>query len=167
MSFWDYGRKPWKYLELIKNIEGYKLIFAGNWRIKSLREKIIRKIKEEKLEDKVELRENVSESELNNLYDKSKFLIRFGFGEYGPSMLVIESIQHTTPVIINDELGTADLVNNYKIGLVTKGLDFNSIKKFIEEVDEGKYKEMQDNIKKVQKIYSWENHTKKLVESII
>ncbi|WP_016732452.1 glycosyltransferase family 4 protein [Saccharolobus islandicus] len=163
VSFWDYGRRPWDYLEVIKHIEGYKLLMVGNWRIEKAKKDIIKKVKEEKLDERVKLMEGVSENELSELYDKSRFLIRFGYGEYGPAMTVIESIQHTTPVIINDELGTAELVSKYNLGLVTHGLDYDTIRNFISKIDEEDYKKLQNNINRVQKEYSWESHTRKLI----
>ncbi len=163
VSFWDYGRRPLDYLNLAKYVD-YKILIAGNWRIKEAREKFIDKLKEEKLEEKVKLLENLPESELNNLYDKSKFLVRFGYGEYGPAMAVIESIQHTLPVIINDELGTSDLVNKYKLGLVTHGIDYLSIKDFIINMDQNNYQKIQENINKIQQEYKWENHVRKLLD---
>ena len=38
VSFWDLGRKPWNYLEVIKNVDDYKLLFVGNWRVKKAKE---------------------------------------------------------------------------------------------------------------------------------
>ncbi|BDC17391.1 glycosyltransferase family 4 protein [Acidianus sp. HS-5] len=165
VSFWDYGRRPWDYLEVIKNIDNYKLLIVGNWRVKEAKENTIRRIKEENLDEKIELMEGVPETKLNELYDRSKFVIRFGYSEYGLATAIIESIQHTTPVIINDELGTAELVNKYKLGLVIHGLNYNEIKNFVNKVNEEEYTNLQKNINIVQKEYSWENHTKKIIES--
>jgi len=153
-------------VELMKNVEDYKLLMVGNWRLRSAKENFLEKLKEEKMDDKVILKEGVSESELNSLYEKSKFGIRFGYGEYGPSMLTIEAIQHTLPLIINDELGTSDLIRESGGGLVVKGVDPKAISEFLEKIDDGEYAKLQGGLGQLQKKYSWENHAKKLVEPL-
>ncbi|AAL62797.1 glycosyltransferase (type 1) [Pyrobaculum aerophilum str. IM2] len=165
VSFWDLGRRPWDYLEVVKHLD-YKLILAGNWRVKKAKEKVVESIKLMGLKDKVSLVEGISENQLRELYNKAKFVIRFGYGEFGPAISVIEAIQHTTPVIINDELGTAELVKRYNLGLVVHGIDVRSIKEFINKIDEKTYSQLQDNIKKVQNIYTWLNHVTKLIDTI-
>ncbi len=165
VSFWDLGRRPWDYLEVVKHLD-YKLILAGNWRVKNAKEKVVESIKLMGLKDKVSLVEGISENQLRELYNKAKFVIRFGYGEFGPAISVIEAIQHTTPVIINDELGTAELVKRYNLGLVVHGIDVRSIKEFINKIDEKTYSQLQDNIKKVQNIYTWLNHVTKLIDTI-
>lgn len=164
VSFWDYGRRPWDYLELAKNVDGYKFLMVGNWRLKQAREKFVEKLKYERMEEKVMLKEGVSESELQTLYDKSKFAVRFGYGEYGPASITIEAIQHTLPLIVNDELGTAKLIKEYEAGLVINGTNYSGIKEFLNSMDQTKYEVLQNNIKRLQQKYSWLNHVKMLVD---
>jgi len=164
VSFWDFGRRPWDYVELMKNVEDYKLLMVGNWRLRSAKENFLEKLKEEKMDDKVILKEGVSESELHSLYEKSKFGIRFGYGEYGPSMLTIEAIQHTLPLIINDELGTAKMIKENGAGYVVHEINYSEIKEFLNKIDQNKYQDLQRNIKNLQQKYSWLNHAKKLVD---
>lgn len=57
VSFWDLGRKPWDYIEVIKNVNDYKLLFVGNWRVKKAKEYFLKKVKEEGIESKVEMLE--------------------------------------------------------------------------------------------------------------
>ena len=167
VSFWDLGRRPWDYLDVIEKVDGYKLILAGNWRVKTAKEKFLGMVKERKLEDRVELREGLSEGELSELYSRSRFFIRFGFGEFGLATSVVEAIQHTTPLIINDELGTADLVRGHGLGLVIRWPDVESIKEFMHRTTEREYAEIQARIREIQKLYSWESHSRKLVEGIV
>lgn len=58
---------------------------------------------------------------------ESKFLVRFGKIEDGLATAVIESLSYGTPVIINSELGTADLVQKYKVGFVLQYADPKSV----------------------------------------
>jgi len=166
VSFWDYGRRPEDYLRVIEAVGGYKLLIVGNWRVKGAEEAFSRKIKEMKLEERVDVMKGVPENRLSQLYDQSAFLLRFGYGEYGLATAVIEAIQHTLPVIINDELGTSDLIRESGGGLVVKGVDPKAISEFLERMDDGEYAKLQGGLGQLQKKYSWENHAKKLVEPL-
>ena len=108
---------------------------VGNWRLRSAKENFLKKIKEKKMDDKVILKEGVSESELHSLYEKSKFAVRFGYGEYGPSMLTIEAIQYTLPLIINDELGTVKIIKENSAGVVVHEINYSEIKEFLNKID--------------------------------
>jgi len=88
--------------------------------------------------------------------------VRFCYGEYGLATATVEGIQHTTLLVINDELGTAQIVERYIYGLVTRGVDFERIREFLRGMDEGKYVELQEGLRKVQREYTWENHVKRL-----
>ena len=148
----------------MKNVEDYKLLMVGNWRLRSAKENFLKKLKEEKMDDKVILKEGVSESELHSLYEKSKFGIRFGYGEYGLATFTIEAIQHTLPLIINDELGTAKMIKENGAGYVVHKINYSEIKEFLNKIDQNKYQDLQSNIKNLQQKYSWLNHAKKLVD---
>ncbi|QKR00854.1 glycosyltransferase family 4 protein [Metallosphaera tengchongensis] len=163
VSFWDSGRKPELYLNIAERFEKYKLVLAGNWRISSLKQDIINEIKRRGLTDRVFLRDNLKESELAELYRKSKFFLRFGFGEYGLATGVIEALGHCLPVIINDQLGTAYMVRENNIGKVLSNIDADEIKAFVENMKENEYTELQSNIREVILKYSWESHVKKLL----
>ena len=125
------------------------------------------KIKDMGLQQRIALREGVSEGELLNLYQKSKFLLRFGFGEYGPAMAVIEAMQNTLPVIINDELGISDLIREYGAGAVLSGTGASEVKGAIRAFDNPKsYKKLQANIERLREIYSWKAHVVKLLSPL-
>jgi len=72
---------------------------------KENRAKFLRELRGSGVEDIVEMREGVPEGELSSLYDRSLFLVRFCYGEYGLATATVEGIQHTTLLVINDELG--------------------------------------------------------------
>ena len=164
VSMWDYGRKPELYLNIIEKISDFTLYFIGNFRIKELEKKFKDEIKKRKLEKKVIMKQGIMESELIELYQKSKFVIRFGFDESGPGMAIIEAIQNCDPLIINSELGTGELVNRYSCGIVLNDISAKSIKRFIEENNnENSYKILQDNIAKLSNDYSWKQHAERLL----
>ena len=109
------------------------------------------------------MKQGIMESELIELYQKSKFVIRFGFGEYGLGS-AMEAFQNCDPIIINSDLGTAELVNRYSCGIVLNNINANSIKKFIDENNnKDSYKSLQDNIVKLSNDYSWRKHAERLL----
>jgi len=164
VSMWGYGRKPELYLDVIEKIPGFILYFAGNFKVREQVEEFKDEIRKRKLENKVIMKQGIKESELIELYQKSKFVIRYGFGEYGLGMATIEAIQNCDPLIINSDLGTAELVNKYSCGIVLKEVNGNDIKKFIDENNNEKsYNELQDNIVKLSRDYSWRKHAERLI----
>ena len=166
VSLWDYGRKPELYLDVIEKIPGFVLYFVGNFRTKEVEEKFSEELLKRKLENKVIMRQGIKESELIELYQKSKFVIRFGFGEYGLGTSAIEAIQNCDPLIINSDLGTAELVSKYSCGVVLEEIKAKDIIKFIDENNNEKsYNELQANIVKLSKDYSWIKHAERLLIS--
>jgi len=163
VAFWDKGRKPEIYLDIAEKIGGHKLIFAGNWRIPELKRDFLIKVGKRGLEDKVLLKEGLSEKELTGLYKKSKFLLRFGFGEYGLGTPVVEALQHTLPVIVNEELGTSSLIKAYKCGYVLPDINPNAVAEIVSSIDEEQYTSMQLGISKLRNVYTWERHARQLI----
>lgn len=163
VSMWDYGRKPEVYLDIIEKIPDFTLYFVGNFRIKELEDEFKDEIKKRKLEKKVIMKQGISEYELLELYQKSKFVIRFGFGEYGLGS-AMEAFQNCDPLIINSDLGTVELVNRYSCGIVLNSISASDIKKFIDENNnENSYKTLQNNIVKLSNDYSWKAHVERLL----
>jgi len=161
VSMWDRGRKPELYLEIASSLPKYSFMMAGNWRIKELKEEFIEKIKEKGVKN-LTLREGLSENELSEMYSKSKFSLRFGFSEYGPAMVVIESLSNGTPVIVNKDLGTAELIKENNAGIVVDD-PLDSISAIVENDNEKRYKSMLEGVRRVTEKYSWSAHAKKLL----
>ena len=164
VAFWDYGRKPEIYLDVIEKLDDFTLYFVGNFRIREQEDKFREEIKKRGLENRVVMKKNLMESELIELYQRSKFSVRFGFGEYGPAMSVVESIQNCVPVIINSDLGTSGLVRNFSAGLVMDCLEPTTVAKFISKNNNAEsYSLFQSNIKKMSKAFSWRKHAENLL----
>lgn len=164
VAMWDYGRKPELYLDIIEKVPDFILYFVGNFRFKELENEFKDEIKKRKLEKKVIMKQGIMESTLIDLYQKSKFVIRFGFGEFGLGTATIEAMQNCVPLIINSELGTAELVNRYSCGLVLKDIAPKTINRFIDENNnENSYKILQDNIVNLSNNYSWRKHAERLL----
>lgn len=167
VSMWDEGRKPHVYLDVIEKLPSYKLYLIGNWRSKILLQKFIDEIKERKLEEKVILKRNIKEAELYSFYNRSKFVIRFGFGEYGESHAVFEGLQCGVPVIVNSDLGSSELIKTYGVGKVVEEVTCEAVRDFVLESDNpAVYSAMQSRILTLAKDYTWESHAKTLLEAL-
>jgi glycosyltransferase involved in cell wall biosynthesis len=168
VSMWDYGRKPELYLDIIENIPEFILYLVGNFRIKELENLVKKEIKKRNLEQKVIMKQGIKESELIEMYQKCKFVIRFGFGEYGLGSAAMEAMQNCDPIIINSDLGTAELVNKYSCGIVLDDINSDNIKKFINEDNNiNSYEKLQGNIIKLSKDYTWKKHSEKLLAPLM
>lgn len=164
VSFWDSGRRPIVYLDVIERLPGFKLYFVGNWRDNTLRNTFTKEISSRNLTGRIVLATGIDENKLNEIYDKSKFVIRFGFGEYGESHAVFEGLQRGLPVIINRDLGSSDLVEEYEVGVVLDDLTPDTVRTKIQELDNKEaYTRVQENILKASKDLSWATHAKNLI----
>jgi glycosyltransferase involved in cell wall biosynthesis len=164
VSMWDIGRKPMIYLDIIKKLPNFKLFLIGNWRDKTLRNTFVEEISRRNLVGRVVLASGIDENKLNDFYDRSKFVIRFGFGEYGESHAVFEGLQRGLPVIINRDLGSSELIDKYKVGIVTDDLTPENIAAKIQKLDtEETYVRIQENILKAAKDLMWSTHARNLI----
>lgn len=167
VSMWDEGRRPTTYLDIISAIPNYMLYMVGNWRNEELERKFHEEIQRRNVSEKVVLKKGIPETELNELYDRSKFVIRFGFGEYGESHAVFEGLQRGVPVIINDDLGSSAFVKAYGVGNVLKEITPERVKECIKQFDNPKmYKELQDKIIRMSSDFNWEKHAEKLLNPL-
>lgn len=163
VSMWDYGRKPDVYLDIIEKVPDFNLYFVGNFRIKELEIKFKDDVKKRDLKEKVIMKQGIAESELIELYQKSKFVVRFGFGEYGLGS-AMEAFQNCDPLIINSDLGTAELVGRYSCGIILNDINSDDVINFIKKYNnENSYKILQDNIVKLSHDYSWRKHAEALI----
>ncbi|MEM3830497.1 MAG: glycosyltransferase, partial [Conexivisphaerales archaeon] len=165
LSFWNEVKNPFAYIPIFRKIRNFKFLMIGSWVSEEYRDKFLKVIIEEKLEERVELFENVSEIEKNQIIARSKFFIRFGFGEFGPGYGTIEALENGVPVIINSDLGIADYLRNYGCSLIIEDVsDVDAVELFIKQNDnETSYERMQDGIMHFINEYSWKRHVQKLL----
>ncbi len=161
VSTWDMGRRPELYGEVAKRLNNVKFIMAGKWTRAAYRERF------QHLYGKyVNVTGQISEIELEQLYRRASVFVRFGFNERGPGMGVIEAMAHSVPVIVNDGLGSKELIRNGENGYVVKDpLDAAYI---INELlrDPSKLKLAINLTCETAKDLSWENHINALKEAL-
>jgi len=174
VSMWDRGRYPEIYLKIISALPlSFTLFMVGNWREKSLLEEFRKKMTVMGLDKRVTLLSGLTETELVSIYRKSKFSLRFSFGEVGGGMSVFESVSCGVPVVVNRKLGSANFVESNGLGAVIKGgspedLDIRDITEFITQVNnEIEYRKLQDNCRKALANLSWEKHVETLVTDMV
>ncbi|BCS91498.1 glycosyltransferase family 4 protein [Metallosphaera javensis (ex Sakai et al. 2022)] len=163
-AVWDRGRNVMVYLKLMERLENIKLLMVGRWRDKRLLQDFQNEIVNKNLEDRMELITGIPEDRLQELYSRAKFIIRFGWGEWGPGMVTIEAISHLTPLIINSDLGISDLIKENGGGLVLNEINYNDIVKFVQNNNNEKnYSALQDQLRRIASNYTWETHAKILI----
>lgn len=164
VSMWDLGRRPTVYLSLLDRLPQYRLVMAGNWRIPRLKESFLNEVDRRGLRQRVQILEGLRESDLLGLYYQAKFSVRFGFGEHGPGMSVIESIQTGTPVVVNSELGSSEIVAECGGGLVVNDVDAQRISEFVHEHDDPEhYSTLQKGLRSASQKYTWKAHIGRLL----
>ena len=162
VSMWDEPRNPYFFIELEKYLPDYKIILLGNWRDENFFKKFESDLPPE---SNISTMRGISESQKVSIIQKSRYLVRFGEKEYGLATAVIESISCGTPVIINTELGTADMIEISRSGHVVKNPDAQQVAKLIKETKPEVYKNMIDNAKVLREELTWENHVRKIIEN--
>jgi len=155
VSTWDSGRHPELYGEIAKRVNG-KFVMAGHWARRDTMEEFTSKYGRY-----IEVTGKISEEKLNELYSKASVFVRFGFEEKGPGMGVIEAMGNGVPVVINEGLGSKELITQGENGYVVKDVD-EAVER-INEILENPNR-FSINAWETGKQLSWKNHAKKLIE---
>ena len=172
VSMWDAGRHPFIYLKIADQNPDFRLLLAGNWRDPQLKSLIEEEVKRMHLEKRVSFADHLNEDELSSLYMDSKFLARFGFGEYGLGTATLEALSFGLPLIVNSELGTAELVKSHHAGLVLdaktpEDIDVHEISSFLASMNNIEYySNLQKGCKEIVSKYTWEEHAQILIGDV-
>ena len=166
VSYWNEVKVPEMYIDLFESIGNYTFLMIGNWTSESYRDYFISKLKERKVFERVKFISGLSETEKDQIISMSKFYVRFGKGEYGPSYGSIEALELGVPLIINRELGISDFLLNYNCALIVDNLSETSvISSFINENDSlDRYQHLESEAKRFVAEHSWKSHVEKLLE---
>jgi glycosyltransferase involved in cell wall biosynthesis len=159
LSMWDSGRRPLIYLDILRHLPGYRLYFVGNWRSKELHQSFLARVTALGLNEAVAIRTGVSEDELSGLFQRSRFLMRFGWGEAGIGTATVEAVQQCVPLIVNSGLGFEGAVRAFKLGLVLKEIDPEAISTFLNSAENPTaYGGFQENLRRMAGEYTWAKH---------
>lgn len=165
-SFWDTGRLPLRYLSILNELKDFVLVFAGNWRDQRLRESFLSHARSLGLESRLVLAERMPESELGRIYQNSKFSLRFGYGEHGIGMSVMEAIENGVPIIMNRELGSAGIVDASGVGCVLDDPTPKSVASKVRTLDNARdFGAIQRRQQVFVDRFSWHAHAKALLRS--
>lgn len=166
VSYWNEVKFPEMYFDIFRKLVDFKFLMIGNWISKTYRDAYIKKLEEYGLSSRVTLISNLSESEKNNMIASSKFYMRFGNGEYGPGYGSIEALGLGVPLIINRDLGIADEIDGYNVGLVVDdSKDADKVLDFIKHYNcEEPYDKLQDEIRRFNSDHSWQKHCEVLLK---
>ncbi|BBG23180.1 D-inositol-3-phosphate glycosyltransferase [Sulfuracidifex tepidarius] len=155
VSMWDSGRKPCLYGEMSRRVKG-KFIMAGSWAREDTRRQF-----EREYGDTVTITGKLRDEELMSLYSRASALVRFGFNERGPGMGVLEAMGYGVPVVVNEGLGSKELVKQGENGFVVKDVEEASSR--LNEILDDPLP-LGRNAWETAKSLSWENHAKRLKE---
>ena len=161
VSKWSKFRNPVAYLEVIKLLPNEtKLTFAGRW--DSNEELLAFKdlVRRMNLENRIEVINDMSESELLDLYDRTKVFLRLGFNEMGSGQAILEALGHGCPVVISKHLGAADLIENGKEGFLVDERDLGDVAQKVTQIllDDIVYRNMSNSAYELAMRNGWDKY---------
>jgi len=155
---WTDDRDPFFIIDILKNVDSH-FIFHGYFPDNKLKNSLIEKIKSLNLINKISVISGLSDEELNSYYKKSKIVLRWsGIHESGNSVSTINAITYECIPVIDNKLGFNEFLSkNISNDIVVKRDpdDFSIIINKILNDDE-LYNYLQEKIKTIKKIYTWE-----------
>jgi len=164
ISNWSTVKHPELYLEFVESVPSINLVMLGHWVSQKYRQDFLNEIMKRGLNDRLIVKGEVSETQKRETILRAKALIRFGVGEFGPGMAILEALECLTPVIVNNDLGMSGLIKQYKIGYIMEDNSYFNTKLFLERLDDPDFRyKISHNIRQFVLNNSWENHVKRLL----
>lgn len=164
ISHWSSVKHPYLYIDLMKELSGWKLMMLGNWTSEIFREEFLKRCKKEFREERIFLRDHLTEEEKRRYLINSDAFVRFGRDEYGPGMGNVEALEHLTPVIVNDRVGIAPIIRRFELGYVVKDDDFTGIVEFLNNLKSEEFADLL--FKRINNFVlenGWEKHVRELL----
>lgn len=110
---WTFIRDPFFLISIAKETEGVRFVMCGGFGSPSLRDDFRNAVIEAGLSDRIEMREQNSESELDSLYSRARCYIRWSsksVDETGPGYGLIQAVSNGCIPIVSENLGSASYV---------------------------------------------------------
>jgi len=114
VSMWDEWRRPWWYGELARKLRRGRLVMAGSWARVDTMVRFAMEYPEVKVTGRL------TEGVLRDLYSRASVFVRFGFNENGPGLGVLEAMGYGVVPVVNEDLGSKELVENGVDGFVVR-----------------------------------------------
>ena len=166
-SRWTDGRDPLFTIELSKALGDYPIIMHGFFPDKNIEMNMKETIQRSKL--KVSIISGLTEGELSKLYDRVKVVVRWHANqEAGPGAAVVVGISHNCVPIVDEELGSAEIIrNNVSKELVVKK-DASEFAKKISKlfVDQDFYSSILEKLREFKEDNSWTVFTRNLISEL-
>jgi glycosyltransferase involved in cell wall biosynthesis len=164
---WTVDRDPFFLLGVIADLPGIKFYMCGNFPQRSLLNNFIGSLKERGYDNLCEIHSEISQEELNVLYEKCMILMRWsGLNERGNSASVMNAISYECIPIVDLNLGEIpDLLKREvspEIVVKRKETEFAKIVNKIFN-DEKEYAELIAKIRILKTKYTWKDYSMKLL----
>ena len=157
------------YLELRKIIpREIKFVMAGRWDSNEECSDFMTAVTQAGFADSFFVRNELSEEELSELYDRTRVFVRLGFNESGTGQAILEAIGHGCPVVISRTIGASSLIEDGKQGFLVEETDLNEIKQkiLLLSKDNQLFNEMSNACYELANNNSWDNYLIKLSNSL-
>jgi len=145
---------------ILKIFPDYKLIIVGNGKLK---EEITNLIKDNNLQESIEMLSNLSHQELRKLYNESSLMIMPSLFEGLPKVL-LEAFACGLPAVITDACNAENISTNR--ALIVKKKSSNALSKAIIEILSNKlmWEKFSKNCLNIIKTHNWEKISKEIYE---
>ena len=134
VTMWDAGRHPETFLDIAARLRAGRIVLAGSWADPDFLNAFRRRVESEGLCSRLIVTGPVTERRLRELYSTAKVGIRFGYAEEGPGMGSLEALSHGLPLIVNAEIGIADLLKDQQRRLIVDEKDSSAVAALIESI---------------------------------
>ena len=165
-SRWELGKNPILLLKILEKIPKTLLVVAGSWTKDEELKWFKGKIRELKLVNRVKIYSPLSDIKLKELYSKALAWIHPNFEAFGIGGL--EAAAHGCPIIIPKGSGVTELFEDQRDGLFPQKTTLSDFLPAVQALisDPKRAYLMGKSAYSTSKIYSWENHTKRLISII-
>lgn len=169
VSKWSESRHPKVYLDIAARIpSGVPFVIAGHWDSIEALGKFRHEVEERGLSSRVVIQTDLTDAELAKLYNDAKLFVRFGYSEYGTGEAALEAISYGVPVLVNSNLGIADLVTDGVHGRVLSDENLSAAPEVARAMvldDEGS-RCMSERCQQLAANHTWKAYTEALANAV-
>ena len=169
VSRYSLEKKLWELVRILRDLKGYKLVFAGSSHRHSFSDYVIKRIKEEaekyNVRDRVEILIDVSREDLRRILCKTSFYVHPPFAEHFGISIVEAMSAGCVPIVYKDGGGWTDIVSK-----IDERLGYNDVSEIPRIILRIEAENMFDYLSKVSKErskkYSYERFRERLLKMV-